>query len=73
MPAGAPVEIAAGHVGYSHSGPYHEDRAARVTIRSETLPVRILLIPRGPGSPRPLASPELLGERNDLLGRAFLS
>jgi hypothetical protein len=66
VPAGALIEIAAGNVGYSHSGPYHEDRAARVTIRSETLPVRILLIPRGPGSHDHQASPELLG-------RAFLS
>jgi hypothetical protein len=31
VPAGAPVEIAAGNVGYSRSGPYHENRARRVT------------------------------------------
>ena len=75
MPAGDPVETAAGNVGYSRSGPYHEDRAARVTgdpiedAPGENTPYP----PAAPVSPDDQVCPELLGERDDLLGRAFPS
>jgi hypothetical protein len=64
-----------GTVGYSRSGPYHEDRTARVPNDP---------IGNAPGQRPPYPSsvspphddqvcPQLLGERDDLLGRLFLS
>lgn len=75
MPAGDPVKAPASNVGYSRFGPYHKNRTARVTDDP-------IGDPAGENPPYPSAAPaphgdqadpELLGERDELLGRAFLS